>query len=105
MADNYHLYAVEWEPTQIRWYVDNVLYSTQTNWNSSGAPYPAPFDKRFLIHAQPEVEGAAGVVGAGPDNACAPGAAVRRQAEDAARMPGLDECALRLPKWRAFLYP
>jgi beta-glucanase (GH16 family) len=49
VADNYHVYAVEWEPTQMRWYVDNVLYSTQTSWWSSGGAFPAPFDKRFHL--------------------------------------------------------
>jgi beta-glucanase (GH16 family) len=29
-ADDFHLYAVEWEPEVIRWYVDNTLYHTLT---------------------------------------------------------------------------
>jgi beta-glucanase (GH16 family) len=29
-ADAYHLYAIEWEPRAIRWYVDDVLYKTIT---------------------------------------------------------------------------
>lgn len=29
-ADDYHLYAVEWEPNVIRFYVDNALYATRT---------------------------------------------------------------------------
>ena len=29
-ADDYHLYAVEWEPNLIRFYVDNNLYATRT---------------------------------------------------------------------------
>jgi len=29
-ADNYHLYAVEWEPQVIRFYVDDKLYATRT---------------------------------------------------------------------------
>ena len=29
-ADDFHLYAVEWEPNVIRWYVDNTLYKTNT---------------------------------------------------------------------------
>lgn len=49
IADNYQTYAVEWEPRQIRWYVNNVLYSTQTQWNSGAGPYPAPFDERFHL--------------------------------------------------------
>ncbi|EWH10579.1 glucan endo-1,3-beta-D-glucosidase [Catenovulum agarivorans DS-2] len=29
-SDNFHVYAVEWEPNEIRWYVDGMLYSTKT---------------------------------------------------------------------------
>lgn len=29
-SDDYHLYAIEWEPNVIRFYVDNVLYHTVT---------------------------------------------------------------------------
>jgi beta-glucanase (GH16 family) len=29
-ADDFHLFAVEWEPDAIRWYVDNTLYRTNT---------------------------------------------------------------------------
>ncbi len=43
----FHTYAVEWEPTEIRWYVDSQLYSTKTSWFSTAAPYPAPFDVNF----------------------------------------------------------
>jgi len=46
---NFHTYAVEWEPGVIRHYVDGTLYSTQTQWWSSGGAFPAPFDKRFHI--------------------------------------------------------
>ncbi|WP_338848493.1 RICIN domain-containing protein [Massilia sp. W12] len=49
ISDNFHVYAVEWEPRVIRWYVNNVLYSTQTQWNTGSAPYPAPFDQRFHL--------------------------------------------------------
>lgn len=50
-----HVYAVEWEPGEIRWYVDGELYQTQNNWDSTGAnqpakfAYPAPFDKPFYM--------------------------------------------------------
>jgi len=47
ITDNFHVYAVEWEPKQIRFYVDNALYYTATDWWSSGGTFPAPFDKRF----------------------------------------------------------
>jgi beta-glucanase (GH16 family) len=29
-ADDFHVFAVEWEPEAIRWYVDDVLYETRT---------------------------------------------------------------------------
>src|SRR5262249_26396635 len=32
---NFHVYAVEWEPGQIRWSVDGRLYSTRSFWWSS----------------------------------------------------------------------
>ncbi len=28
-ADDYHLYAIEWEPSEIRWYVDSYQYQTR----------------------------------------------------------------------------
>jgi beta-glucanase (GH16 family) len=49
MMSGFHTYAVEWDPGQIRWYFDNVLYSTQTNWSSTGGVYPAPFNQGFYI--------------------------------------------------------
>ena len=52
-ADEFHVYSVEWEPTVIRWYVDDVLYMTRVNsqWWSAGAPSNplAPFDQEFYI--------------------------------------------------------
>ena len=45
----FHDFALEWEPCAMRWYVDGVLYATQTNWSSTGGPYPAPFDQRFHL--------------------------------------------------------
>ena len=62
---DFHVYAVEWEPGEIRWYVDDQLYSTQNFWWScsdrqggQGLPpenmselnaWPAPFDQPFFI--------------------------------------------------------
>ncbi len=52
-ADDYHVYAIEWEPEEIRWYVDGVLYSTKYSWlwYSDGAPGNplAPFDQDFYL--------------------------------------------------------
>lgn len=53
--NDYHVYAVEWEPGEIRWYVDDECYFVRRNWfsQSSDNPqkfrYPAPFDQDFYI--------------------------------------------------------
>ena len=47
--DDFHLFALEWEPCELRWYVDDVLYWVQSDWYSDGGPYPAPFDQRFHL--------------------------------------------------------
>jgi beta-glucanase (GH16 family) len=46
-ADTFHVFAVEWEYGEIRWFVDDSLYATQTDWYSTAAPFPAPFDRDF----------------------------------------------------------
>jgi beta-glucanase (GH16 family) len=74
---DFHFYALEWDPGEIRWYVDGRLYQTQKSWWSSsrrpgrggarnrggtserGAaepagdpkpnPWPAPFDQPFHL--------------------------------------------------------
>ncbi len=54
-AANSHVYAVEWEPGEIRWYVDDILYHVENNWYAKGEgassnyAYPAPFDEDFYI--------------------------------------------------------
>ncbi|CAM2006425.1 Carbohydrate-binding protein [Acanthopleuribacter pedis] len=47
VSEHFHVYTVEWEEGEIRWYLDGEHYATQTEWWSSAAPYPAPFDRRF----------------------------------------------------------
>jgi beta-glucanase (GH16 family) len=62
---DWHVYALEWEPGEIRWYVDDKLSATQSSWWSSskvvgdrGArptkesdlnPWLAPFDQPFYL--------------------------------------------------------
>jgi beta-glucanase (GH16 family) len=48
-ADDFHVFALEWEKGAIRWYVDGKLYQTQTKWESAGGPFPAPFDQPFFF--------------------------------------------------------
>ncbi len=49
VTEDFHVYALEWDATEIRWYFDDTLYGVQNNWNSTAAPYPAPFDQPFHI--------------------------------------------------------
>lgn len=62
---DFHLYTLEWEPGEIRWYVDGRIYATQSFWWSSSSaegekeqnpkgesdlnPWPAPFDQPFYL--------------------------------------------------------
>jgi beta-glucanase (GH16 family) len=62
---DFHVYALEWEPGEIRWYVDGHCYATQRSWWSSSKrdggkgvrpareadlnPWPAPFDHPFYV--------------------------------------------------------
>lgn len=52
-SDDYHVYALEWEPDMMKWYVDDVHYSTKisSQWYSDAAPGNdrAPFDQAFHI--------------------------------------------------------
>ena len=50
-TDDYHVFALEWEPGEIRWYVDGYHYQTQTEWFTPkpDTPYPAPFDRPFHL--------------------------------------------------------
>lgn len=61
----FHVYALEWEPGEIRWLVDGRRYATRSFWWSSGKtdggkgqnpareadlnPWPAPFDQPFYL--------------------------------------------------------
>ncbi len=62
---DFHVYTLEWEPSEFRWAVDGKVYATQSFWWSSsktdknkGAkpskeaelnPWPAPFDQPFYL--------------------------------------------------------
>jgi len=47
VADDYHVFAVEWEAKAIRWYVDGNLYSTKTPADTNGNTWV--FDHPFFI--------------------------------------------------------
>ncbi|MGV2939603.1 carbohydrate binding domain-containing protein [Mesobacillus sp. LC4] len=52
---DFHTYSIEWEPGEIRWYVDGNLYQTSNNWyskdknNTEKYSFPAPFDQEFYL--------------------------------------------------------
>ncbi len=59
-ADDFHVYELEWERGEIRWYVDGTLYATQTqdDWYTRyrvpdgsfvTGPDDAPFNQRFHL--------------------------------------------------------
>jgi beta-glucanase (GH16 family) len=59
-ADGYHVFALEWEPGEMRWYVDGYHYQMQTQWftSSTKGTFPAPFDRRFHLILNLAVGGA-----------------------------------------------
>ncbi len=53
-ANEYHVFAIDWEPGLIRWFIDGEQYFETNDWFSKwpGAPekeYPAPFDQPFHV--------------------------------------------------------
>jgi len=46
---DFHTYVLEWDPAEIRWYVDSILFAVRNTWFTTAAPFPAPFDQRFYI--------------------------------------------------------
>jgi beta-glucanase (GH16 family) len=48
-ADDFHVFAIEWDPDAIRWYVDGVLYETQTPANPKVTGKKWVFDHPFFI--------------------------------------------------------
>ena len=51
-SDDFHTFALEWEPEEIRWYVDGILYHSETEWFTTArkdAQHPAPFDQDFHL--------------------------------------------------------
>ena len=47
LADDYHVYGVEWRPGSIKWFVDGNCYSTVTPDQTHGHPWV--FDQPFFI--------------------------------------------------------
>lgn len=46
----FHTYAIEWDETGIRWFIDDVQVHEVTQWRApDGAEFPAPFDQPFFV--------------------------------------------------------
>lgn len=53
-SEEFHVYACEWEPGEIRFYIDNKLFYTVNDWFTKKegfdeVTYPAPFDQPYYI--------------------------------------------------------
>lgn len=61
-ADDFHEFSVEWEPGEMRFYVDGTLYKTINDWftakeGEEEKPYPAPFNQPFFLQLNLAVGG------------------------------------------------
>ncbi|SFC11476.1 Beta-glucanase, GH16 family [Alkalibacterium subtropicum] len=45
----FNTYSVEWEPEEIRWYVNDELYYKTGDWYTEHYEYPAPFNQDFYM--------------------------------------------------------
>ncbi|MEZ5227873.1 MAG: glycoside hydrolase family 16 protein [Acidimicrobiales bacterium] len=57
--DDFHTFAVVWEPDRIVWFVDDVEYHRVDAWPSTVGPAPAPFDQPFYLKLNLAVGGGA----------------------------------------------
>ena len=64
LADDFHVYAVHWEPGRIRWYFDDVLFHTVLPDDLGGRPWV--FDHDFFLLLNVAVGGA---MSTSPDDA------------------------------------
>lgn len=61
-GDGFHEYSVEWEPGEMRWYVDGAEVLVANDWFSAeegqdDKPYPAPFNQPFFVQMNLAVGG------------------------------------------------
>ncbi len=57
-SDDFHVFTLEWEEGEIRWFVDGELYQTLNEWTTTGGTFPAPFDRPFHLILNVAVGGA-----------------------------------------------
>lgn len=61
-ADSFHEYSVEWEPGEMRFYIDGELIKTVNDWftaveGEDDKAYPAPFNQPFFVQMNLAVGG------------------------------------------------
>ena len=61
-SEEFHLFSVEWEPGEMRFYTDYVPVLTVNDWftaveGEDDKPYPAPFDQPFFVQMNLAVGG------------------------------------------------
>lgn len=61
-SDDFHEFSVEWEPGEMRFYIDGNHYHTVNDWftavnGEDEKPYPAPFDQTFFVQLNLAVGG------------------------------------------------
>jgi beta-glucanase (GH16 family) len=47
LGDDYHVYAVDWQPDSVKWSIDGKVYSTKTRADVGNGPWP--FDHPFFV--------------------------------------------------------
>ncbi|CAM9164190.1 unnamed protein product [Chrysoparadoxa australica] len=68
ISDDFHIFAVEWNPDSLIWYLDDEPFHSETNWWTAGTAKggrekepSAPFDQPFYILLNLAVGGHAGI--------------------------------------------
>jgi len=61
-SESFHEYSVEWEPGEMRFYIDGELVNTVNDWftaveGEDDKPYPAPFNQTFFVQMNLAVGG------------------------------------------------
>ena len=61
-SSDFHIYSVEWEPGEMRFYTDDQLVLTVNDWftaveGEDDKPYPAPFNQPFFVQMNLAVGG------------------------------------------------
>lgn len=61
-SEDFHEFSLEWEPDEMRFYVDGELFHTVNNWYTAvegedEVTYPAPFDQPFFVQMNLAVGG------------------------------------------------